>query len=126
MGDKINFVCGDVVTSFPTIVVDVIFLSPPWGGPSYKNDIYQLKELRVSHIDGLQLLKCALQVTQNVAFYLPRNVSLRDVIDLGVPFEVEKNFLNGKLKAVTLYFGDLITSAFEGKEFRVQTKAILR
>lgn len=96
MHDKINFVCGDVVTSFPTIVVDVIFLSPPWGGPSYKNDIFQLKELRVSHIDGLQLLKCALQVTQNVAFYLPRNVSLHDVIDLGVPFEVSyiRTFLN--------------------------------
>ena len=96
MGDKINFVCGDVVTSFPTIAVDVIFLSPPWGGPSYRNDRFELKELQVSNIDGLQLLKYALQVTQNVAFYLPRNVNLHDVMELGVPFEVSfiRTFLN--------------------------------
>lgn len=92
----------------PEISADVVFLSPPWGGPAYREGRFNLTQLVVSHVDGLHLLNQALQITRNVAYYLPRNVELQEVLELGIPFEVEKNFMNGKLKAITLYFGDLM------------------
>jgi trimethylguanosine synthase len=45
--------------------------------------------------------------------FISRNTDLQPLVDalsLGgrnAHFEVEKNFLNGKLKAITLYFGEL-------------------
>lgn len=83
--------------------------------------------MKLSNLNGIQLLERALQVTQNVAYYLPRHTDLSDLLHLRTPFEVsiitnlaihadaelipmkvEKNYLNGKLKAITVYFGNLI------------------
>lgn len=100
---------GDAVQCINSVSADIIFLSPPWGGPSYQNQVSHLHSLRVSNITGVQLLQKALQITNNVVYYLPRNLNLDGVMSLGIPFEVEKNILNGKLKALTLYFGDLIS-----------------
>jgi trimethylguanosine synthase len=33
---KVEVVCTDFFTLAPTLVADVIFVSPPWGGPKYK------------------------------------------------------------------------------------------
>ena len=35
--DKIEFIIGDFFQVAPSIKADVVFLSPPWGGPNYKN-----------------------------------------------------------------------------------------
>lgn len=36
MEDRIQFIVGDFFKVIPTLTaVDVIFLSPPWGGPDY-------------------------------------------------------------------------------------------
>lgn len=86
--DKIELICADALQALPSISADVIFLSPPWGGPSYHHGTFRLRELTISNMNGLQILKQALQMTRNVAYYLPRNVELRDVVELGVPFEV--------------------------------------
>jgi len=99
-------------------LVDMIFLSPPWGGPEYMNvDTYDLHNALVSGLDLIALLKLALTITPNVACFLPRNTDMRPfvseiVLEKGnrestVPFEIENNCLNGKLKAITIYFGNL-------------------
>lgn len=77
----------------PEISADVVFLSPPWGGPAYREGRFNLTQLVVSHVDGLHLLNQALQITRNVAYYLPRNVELQEVLELGIPFEVRFSFL---------------------------------
>ena len=39
--DKIEFIVGDVFQLVeerdPRLVVDAVFMSPPWGGPSYRD-----------------------------------------------------------------------------------------
>lgn len=33
--DKIEFVCADFFDAAESLKADVVFLSPPWGGPEY-------------------------------------------------------------------------------------------
>ncbi|KAK2095781.1 Trimethylguanosine synthase [Saguinus oedipus] len=35
IADKIEFICGDFLLLAPCLKADVVFLSPPWGGPDY-------------------------------------------------------------------------------------------
>lgn len=141
--DRIEFILGDSVQFVRTLagrgeakqgerVVDVIFLSPPWGGPSYLHgtnsspplDLIQHPEFRLSDIapiDGSELFKLAERVTPNIAYYLPRNTNLQDISDLAANseqdgpkakikarmVEVEEEWMGRKLKALTCYFGGL-------------------
>lgn len=145
----------------PQRLFDVIFLSPPWGGPSYLTDRdtaeenitesdastqgapeYNLASIKPVH--GRQLFSIARRLTPNVAYYLPRNTKLDEIADLvNVPddeksmrqdggtgitrsknqnndkrrkgkgkaemVEVEEEWMGSKLKALTCYFGGLVT-----------------
>ena len=33
--DRIEFILGDYLEVAPSLEADVVFLSPPWGGPGY-------------------------------------------------------------------------------------------
>ncbi|GAA6059684.1 hypothetical protein JCM10212_000071 [Sporobolomyces blumeae] len=82
---------------------------------------YPLSALAPLH--GSALFALASQVTPHIAYYLPRNVDLLEVADLsplkpGEPeggkrerVEIEEEWMSGKLKAVTAYFGDLVVGA---------------
>lgn len=143
VADRIEFVLANFVQFVNTLArrgeagqgeraVDVIFLSPPWGGPSYLHgtdsdplsDASQHPEFRLSDttpIHGSELFKLAEHITPNIAYYLPRNTNLQDISDLvanteqggsGVEnrtkmVEVEEERMAGKLKALTCYFGGL-------------------
>ena len=89
---------------------EVIFLSPPWGGPGYINqEVFDLKE--GIPLDGIEIFNAALQVTDNIAYFLPRNTNVDQIISLAGPggsVEVEQNCLNKKIKSIMVYFGDLI------------------
>lgn len=84
-----------------------MFLSPPWGGPQYLEDeLFDLKG-----INGYEIIESARKVSRNLAVLLPRNSDLRQLLELAGPSgscEVEKNYLNGKVKTLTVYFGDII------------------
>ena len=140
--------------------IDVVFLSPPWGGPLYlagsDNDIsgrttthnnstsqkalsplsneghpsYSLSS--ILPIPGAQLFDLSRRITRNIAFYLPRNTRLDEVSALlsrseentpqeeqhrngeaiastAEKIEVEEEWMGIKLKALTCYFGGLVT-----------------
>ena len=144
VADRIEFVLGDFIQFAKTLsgrgetrqggrAVDVIFLSPPWGGPSYLHgtsqtpplDASEHPEFRLSDItpiDGSELFKLAERVTPNIAYYLPRNTDLQDISDLVTNteaggakgkgkarmVEVEEEWMGEKLKALTCYFGGLV------------------
>jgi trimethylguanosine synthase len=104
-------------------LADMIFLSPPWGGPSYSSgDTFDLRSALVGGHSFLELLVLALQITPNVAFFLPRNTDVLPLLDASlynsatrgddavIRLEVEKNYINGKFKAITVYFGKLASS----------------
>lgn len=64
IADKVEFICGDFLLLAPQLKADVVFLSPPWGGPDYATaetfdirtmmspDGYPLKVLRVDSHSG--------------------------------------------------------------------------
>lgn len=83
VSEKIQFVVGDCleVLSRPEFVsiTDIIFGSPPWGGPSYKShgglfDLFKMEplELRTIH-------RAFSQITENVCYFLPKNSDLKQI-----------------------------------------------
>lgn len=111
--DRIEFIVGDFLKLAPTLHADVVFLSPPWGGPDYASQpTYNLDRI-MSHIGGEALYSSAASITPNIAMYLPRNVNADELLKLaghGSSIELEQNFLEKKLIAVTVYFGELVGS----------------
>ena len=75
----------------------------------------------ITPVPGDELFRIARRITHNIAYFLPRNVELNEVSDLlklrgddddsigldGEKVEVEEEYMSGKLKAVTCYFGGL-------------------
>lgn len=83
---------------------DVVFLSPPWGGPSYLSGLtdnssaltgngnvvspsnaaehpsYSLSSIQPIH--GTELFDLTRKITKNIAYYLPRNTRLGEISEL--------------------------------------------
>lgn len=132
--NRIEFILGDAMKVLPTLKADAVFLSPPWGGPAYQDSkTFNLNTMLPAPLNGLDIFRAAREVSPNVAFYLPRNVDIKQVAGLpraiatsstaksetvsqdakDEPCEFEQQFLNGKLKTVTAYFGKDIVAEEE-------------
>lgn len=144
--DYLSFARSYLSTSFGSSQIrqrkiDVVFLSPPWGGPDYisgdhptsQNQVHpEFSLTNVLPIHGAELFALTRKITQNVAYYLPRNTNLQEISDLLVNtgttnpngqeqqrtdaantrqeiVEVEEEWMGSKLKALTCYFGGLAT-----------------
>jgi trimethylguanosine synthase len=150
VADRIEFIQADYISfarayqsaslSTRARQIDAIFLSPPWGGPSYLSGtitsdderpgatnsnaghpVYSLSS--VQPINGKDLFLLTRRITPNVAYYLPRNTDLSEISDLligldekgdairlpGENVEVEEEWMGNKLKALTCYFGGLVS-----------------
>ena len=47
VADRIEFILGNYLDLAPKLVADVVFLSPPWGGPEYlSTEIYDLNVIQ--------------------------------------------------------------------------------
>lgn len=80
--------------------------SPPWGAWKYKlKKTFLLKDLPV---DGNKIFELSKQLTNNIAFYLPKNQDLGDLDRLNETYTVEKNETDRFGLTLTMYFGDLI------------------
>ena len=110
VADRIEFIVGDFLKLAPYLKADVVFLSPPWGGPDYlKAKVFNLKTMIVP--DGEEIFHLAKSITDSIAYFLPRNVDVEQVMRLAGPAgktEIEQNILNNKVKTVTAYFGELM------------------
>ncbi|XP_077472373.1 trimethylguanosine synthase isoform X2 [Stigmatopora argus] len=109
---QIDFLQGDFLQLAPHLCGDVVFLSPPWGGPDYLTaEVFDIKTMMDP--DGFQIFHLAKQISDNIVYFLPRNADMDQIATLAGPggkVEVEQNFLNNKLKTLTAYFGSLIKS----------------
>ncbi|KZV66461.1 S-adenosyl-L-methionine-dependent methyltransferase [Peniophora sp. CONT] len=121
VADRIEFILADFLsfartlrptgptgqsTEYPdstTRKIDVVFLSPPWGGPSYlagsalpgaavdedettaevKHPEFTLDA--VAPIHGRELFHVARRISRNVAYFLPRNTRLEEIAALLPP-----------------------------------------
>lgn len=108
--DKIEFICGDFLQLASSLKADIVFLSPPWGGPDYATaEIFDISTMMSP--DGFEIFRLSQKITNNIVFFLPRNADIDQVASLAGPggqVEIEQNFLNNRLKTITAYFGDLI------------------
>lgn len=60
-------------------------------------------------LDGKKIFFDAEKITPNIAYFLPRNTDPGQLLDLCEDgCELEGNYMNGKLKTVTAYFGELV------------------
>uniref|UniRef100_U5ERS4 Trimethylguanosine synthase n=1 Tax=Corethrella appendiculata TaxID=1370023 RepID=U5ERS4_9DIPT len=109
--DRIEFIVGDYLKLADKLVADVVFLSPPWGGPQYlKDEIYDL-EKSLQPVSASELIAVTRKITKNIGIFLPRNSNTQQLTMLAGnngAVEIEQNFLDRKLVALTAYYGELI------------------
>ncbi|XP_076151014.1 trimethylguanosine synthase [Alosa pseudoharengus] len=112
VADRIEFLHGDFLQLAPRLRADVVFLSPPWGGPEYLSaDVFDIRTMMTP--DGFEIFRLSKLICENIVYFLPRNADMEQIASLAGPggrVEVEQNFLNNKLKTITAYFGNLIKS----------------
>ncbi|KAG7296276.1 hypothetical protein JYU34_021401 [Plutella xylostella] len=111
VADRIEFIVGDFFQLAPTLKADVVFLSPPWGGPKYaENEHYDL-ETMLEPRPASQLMAAAETVSHNIALYVPRNTRSDQLVELAKTsgaVEIEQNFLGRRFIALTAYYGELV------------------
>lgn len=79
--DKIEFIVGDFLQLAPKLIADIVFLSPPWGGPEYmkKGKVYDIDNI-LPPFGGVNLFQLARGITDHVAYYLPKNTDTMQVL----------------------------------------------
>ncbi|XP_050411381.1 trimethylguanosine synthase [Patella vulgata] len=107
--DRIQFIIGDYLTLAPSLKADVVFLSPPWGGPDYLYaNTYNLENM--GGLNCHEIFAKTKKICENIAFFVPRNTNLDQLALLAGPggkVEVENNIVNKKIKTLTAYYGEL-------------------
>jgi len=94
-----------------------MFISPPWGGPSYSSqDLFDIETMQpyssyssrnsLSNMSS-QIFSHAEKSTKNIALYLPRTSDVEQVAALG-DTEVHYLYTSGRCKALCAYYGDLV------------------
>lgn len=110
MADKIEFIVGDFLEVAPRLRGNVVFLSLPWGGPSYHQKwSFDLRDMKP---DLYQTFALSKKITDNIAVLLPRNTDVDQITQLAGPggtVEIEQNMLNKRVKTITAYYGDLVS-----------------
>ena len=109
VADRIEWVNADFFTLEPRLRADVVFLSPPWGGPEYQSAPMFDVTTMMGGLDGAEILRSALAIAPSVCYFLPKNTDEAQVEALareaGVRLELERCSLNGHVKGLVAYFG---------------------
>ncbi|XP_062156907.1 uncharacterized protein LOC133864552 [Alnus glutinosa] len=107
--DYIDFIVGDFFQLAPSLKGDIVFLAPPWGGPSYRStETFKLDFLKPKN--GFTMFQAAQAITPNIIMFLPRNVDFHQVEELSwlssppLEVEIEENYVRNNVKGVTAYF----------------------
>ncbi|CDJ42656.1 hypothetical protein, conserved, partial [Eimeria tenella] len=84
VASRLDFIIGDFATltsrQLRRGALDVVFMSPPWGGPGYNaRDVFDLSKMG-GRIDFNHALRLAQRVAPRVAAFLPRSVSLLQLL----------------------------------------------
>ncbi|KAJ2481569.1 Trimethylguanosine synthase [Coemansia sp. RSA 2131] len=108
VADRIEFILGDFYELAPMLKADVVYLSPPWGGVSYIDaPVFDLDSLPFH--TGREWLDRARLISPNIVYYLPRNCDPHQLAGMypSASCNVELNYIDGYLRAITTYYGEL-------------------
>lgn len=112
--DNIKFIKGDfLVDAKSEAPLEVIFMSPPWGGPDYvKSKKYDL--FATITPDITKIMQVCNDVTKNVVLYLPRTAHPAQIVQLFkyMPnierkIEFELFCVGSKVKTICCYMGEM-------------------
>lgn len=80
---KIQFIVGDLFTLAPTLKADVVFMSPPWGGPEYLyQDRYSIETMCGNHIGGgYSIFDKVKSIAPSIAFHMPKTTNIYEVVN---------------------------------------------
>lgn len=103
----VDVVNGDFFEVVEGVRADVVFLSPPWGGPQ----VNKQPVFRLASMDGLRIFECARKAAPNIIYYLPRHTSITDIAALA-PKEhfriiIHRDQDGQKVVAVSALFGPM-------------------
>lgn len=115
VADRIEFVHGDVFKILPemqlTERIDLVFMSPPWGGPNYVNRSIFCPRLDILDGRGQELYDLGRSISKNLIIFLPRQSDIYSVAEMckdsakkDDSFVVEQHWLRNRLKAISIYF----------------------
>jgi len=112
---KIEFIRADFTNLVPHWrTIDAINLSPPWGGPKYARQDFDIDtDMEPS---CYKLHEVSLRLTPNISYQIPKNSNLEQLKDLArmikvdkkKKFEYEDAYIHDQLKMLVVYFGNLI------------------
>jgi len=111
--DKIRFRkedCFKAILSYKGMANDaIIFASPPWGGPGYRDDeVFNLSTMQPYSID--QIFTSFSRIVPNIVLFLPRTSNLNQVADYakeGEEVQVVHYCMKGASKALCAYYGNI-------------------
>ncbi|XP_013192782.2 uncharacterized protein LOC106136700 [Amyelois transitella] len=108
VSDNIEFIVGDFFQLAPTLEADMVFLSPPWGGPKYSENYEYDIETMLEPKPASKLMEAARSISSNIALYLPRNTRTDQLLsiakEIGGSLEIEQSYLDRRFVAITAYF----------------------
>ncbi|XP_032579325.1 trimethylguanosine synthase [Drosophila sechellia] len=118
---KIEFIHADFLQFAATTKLrpNVVFLSPPWGGPDYQKQATFDIETNLLPVGASNLMQLSRSLASDVAFFLPRNANMKQVVALsgvGQQCEVEHNYLDTRMVALTAYYGKGIIKGSVGED----------
>lgn len=80
VSDRIEFIVGNYYNLAPTLKADVVYLAPPWGGPSYSlKKVLSIEDIMPNNKGGKYLHELTSRITDNIAYFLPRNIDTNEV-----------------------------------------------
>ncbi|KAJ2846811.1 Trimethylguanosine synthase [Coemansia erecta] len=108
VADRIEFILGDFFELAPSLVADVVYMSPPWGGPEYL-DAEKFDLQNMPFHSGKEWLDRARLISPNIAYFLPRNCDVGQIFNLcpELSCDIEMNFIGDFFKGITVYYNDL-------------------
>ncbi|XP_023265217.1 trimethylguanosine synthase-like, partial [Seriola lalandi dorsalis] len=78
VADQIEFLQGDFLQLASRLRGDVVFLSPPWGGPDYLTaEVFDIRTMMEP--DGFEIFRLAKLISDNIVYFLPRNADMDQV-----------------------------------------------
>lgn len=107
--DKFTFIKGDIMDDkivVQLLGVGAVYADPEWSLPSHKKGDHVTSIFQTDPpVD--KLFRQLNKITLNIAIRLPKEIEIEHLKDFPA-HEVEATYLDGRFKAYTLYFGDLI------------------
>lgn len=125
VADKITFIHADVFETIPeltkakTYKFQVVFMSPPWGGPSYINQATFCPKFDLFSGRGSELFHLTRQLCERFILFMPRQTNIYRIAEMlheerednelsntsgNDSFVVEQHWLRNRIKAISIYF----------------------